>query len=372
MIAGTHVAFSTTLYLAGAAFFEYPPTLIGWALAAGASLLPDIDLPTSKLGRVLFPISTRLERTFGHRTLTHSLVALVGLAALVSPLLYLGHTAWFWAVVGGYWSHLWIDMVNRRGADLLWPSPIRVVFPGNPSYRLTAGSKAEMVLFVCLIGFAALFYPISGTGIRAGLQHLLGNFDMAYETFVKNAGRKWYTLELEATDNLSLAQVECACTVVGVWRSGLIVLENGELRAVGASETAHNLYPVSAKLIEGDELRVVSQRVDMRGRSLRWLLDRIDTDRTYYLSGEVRMGSRLDNPVTELQLYKPARFSGQVLRLHYARAQDLDERYKNMVGAEGEVFVQYWLREGDPPIALDGQGGAGDEGGIPPELEQFL
>jgi inner membrane protein len=26
-------------------------------------------------------------------------------------------------VVGGYWSHLWIDMLNVRGMDLFWPSP---------------------------------------------------------------------------------------------------------------------------------------------------------------------------------------------------------------------------------------------------------
>jgi inner membrane protein len=66
VIAGTHVAFATTLYLGGAALFEYKPDLVGWGLAAAASLLPDIDLPTSRLGRAFFWISTRLERRFGH------------------------------------------------------------------------------------------------------------------------------------------------------------------------------------------------------------------------------------------------------------------------------------------------------------------
>jgi inner membrane protein len=144
VIAGTHVAFATTLYLGGAALFEYEPGTIGWALAVGASLLPDIDLPTSRFGRVFF-ISTNLERNFGHRTVTHSFIALALVAALTS-FLYFIEPIYFWSVVGGYWSHLWIDMLNLRGADLLWPSPVRVVFPGNPSYRMEAGSKAEMVL----------------------------------------------------------------------------------------------------------------------------------------------------------------------------------------------------------------------------------
>lgn len=261
-------------------------------------------------------------------------------------------------------------MVNLRGSDLLWPSPARVVFPGNRNYRIEVGSKAEMILLVSLVSFNLVIFPVSNIGLRAGLQHLLGNFDMAYDTFIQGAGRHWYTLDMEATDNLTLQSVRCDCPIVGVWRRGLIVLEGDELRAVGASETAHNLYPISAKLIKGEPLQVISQRVDMRGRNLRWLLDQVDTRRTYYISGEVRVGSRMDRPVVDLQLYKPASFSGQVLQLHYARAQDLG-RYMTMVGAEGELFVQYWMREGDPPLEVDIEEPA-NEDQIPPELRRFL
>jgi len=369
LIAGTHVAFATTLYLGGAALLEYQPNLIGWALAAGASLLPDIDLPTSRLGRVFFFLSTRLERDFGHRTAAHSLVALALVAALAS-FLYFIKPIYFWSVIGGYWSHMWLDMLNLRGADLLWPSPVRVVFPGNPAYRIEAGSKAEMILLVSLLLFSLMLYPVSGMGFRTGLQHLLGNFDMAYDTFIKNAGKHWYAMKLEATDNLSLKQVQCDCPVVGVWRQGLIVLEGDELRAVGKSETAHNLYPTHTELFEGEPLHVISHHVDMRGRTLRWLLERIDTSRTYYILGELRMGSRLDNPLDDLQLYRPAYFTGEVLRLHYARAQDLD-RYLEMPVADGELFVQFWLKPGDAPLEL-GVEDPGDVDVIPPELRQYL
>jgi inner membrane protein len=104
--------------------------------------------------------------------------------------------------VGGYWSHLWIDMLNLRGADLLWPSAVRMVMPGNKNYRMEAGSKAEMVLLVSLLAIALLLYPVSGIGFRHGLANLLGSFKMAQEQFVKNAGQHWYSLRMEATDNL--------------------------------------------------------------------------------------------------------------------------------------------------------------------------
>jgi inner membrane protein len=49
--------------------------------------------------------------------------------------------------------------------------------------------------------------------------------------------------------------------VLGVWQSGLIVLHDGKPRAVGENQVHHNLYPIGAKLIEGELLEVVSYKV---------------------------------------------------------------------------------------------------------------
>jgi inner membrane protein len=66
---GTHLAFASVLYLGGTTLFGYKPDWIGWLLAAVASLGPDVDLPTSKIGRLFFWLSVPLERRFGHRTI---------------------------------------------------------------------------------------------------------------------------------------------------------------------------------------------------------------------------------------------------------------------------------------------------------------
>ena len=81
MTLGTHVAFASVLYLGGATLFGYRPDWIGWLLAAAASLLPDADLPPSKIGRLFWFLSVPLERRFGHRTLTHSALGLAMAAA---------------------------------------------------------------------------------------------------------------------------------------------------------------------------------------------------------------------------------------------------------------------------------------------------
>jgi inner membrane protein len=62
------------------------------------------------------------------------------------------------------------------------------------------------------------------------------------------------------------------------------------------------------------------------------------------------VGGKLER-VEDLDLYRPVDFDGKVLRLHYARAEGL-KLYLGMVAAQGEVYVQVWLRPGDSPVEL--------------------
>jgi len=364
---GTHIAFASVLYLGGATLFGYPPDGVGWLLVAVASLGPDVDLPTSKVGRLFFWLSVPLERRFGHRTITHSAVGLLVVALIASPLWWV-RPLYFWCVLGGTWSHVWIDMLNVRGADLFWPSPVRVVAPGNRNWRLEVGSKAEMMLLSALLLLTVALYPLSHLGFRDALQAVVRSFDISVEQYQRQIGTHWYELDLVASDNLTLERVHCRCPVVGLWKGGLIVLREGQPRAVGKSEAYHNLLPISARLIEGEPLRVQSVKVEMRGRTLRWLLGKIDQRRVYFLNGEVQTG-RVE-PVADIELYQPVTYSGQTMAIRYARAQELGP-WLDLVAAKGEVFVQFWLRPGEQPVVFD-PGNEPPADPIPGELRRFL
>ncbi len=368
MTLGTHVAFASVLYLGGATLFGYQPDLIGWLLAATASLLPDVDLPPAKIGRLFWWLSVPLERRFGHRTITHSAIGIAAVALLAAPLWFVS-PLYFWSAVGGYGSHLWIDMLNIRGVDLFWPSPVRLVTPGNRNWRLAVGSKGEMILLSALLALTVALYPLSHLGFRDALQALLKSFDMAVEQYARVSGTHWYALELTATDNLTLERVTCRCPVVGTWKNGFIVLHDGQPRAVGKSEAQHNLLPVAARLIEGEPLRVQSEKVEMRGRTLRWLLSKIDQRRTYFLNGEIQTG-KVD-PVANIELYRPVAYSGQTMTLRYARAQELGP-WLDLVAAKGEVFVQFWLKPGEAAVTLGAGKERREEDRIPEQLRRFL
>ncbi len=93
-------------------------------VAAVASLFPDIDTHTSKLGSRMKPVSTMIQLVIGHRTLFH--------APLLYLLLTLGlyhhfpqYQNYIIAAAAGAGSHILLDAANPSGIPLLYPLPQR-------------------------------------------------------------------------------------------------------------------------------------------------------------------------------------------------------------------------------------------------------
>ena len=124
VMAGSHVVLGAAAWIWAAPHLGMPvldPLAV--AVCAIGALLPDIDHPSSWVGRRLRVISRPLAATIGHRGVTHSLVAVVaclvflrwqGLSrAVIDPLLV------------GYLSHLAADLLTTGGLRLAWPSSKR-------------------------------------------------------------------------------------------------------------------------------------------------------------------------------------------------------------------------------------------------------
>ncbi len=92
---------------------------LGVAFALLLGLTPDLDTPKSLVGSLARSISVPLERRVGHRTATHSLLALgfvAGVAYLLAPAQWLG-------LAGAYGSHLLLDLlIGVQGIRLGWPA----------------------------------------------------------------------------------------------------------------------------------------------------------------------------------------------------------------------------------------------------------
>ena len=143
---------------------------------------------------------------------------------------------------------------------------------------------------------------------------------------------------------------------------------------MGDNRLERNFHPLQARLLQGEPLRVVAERVELRGHTLRWLLSRIDQSRPYYLLGEVEIadgrGPAITGRLDSVDTYNPASYRGGILRLHYARAAEL-EPWLDLVATRGEIVVQFWLKPGEAAVTL-GAGEEQREERIPAQLRRFL
>ncbi len=95
---------------------DVPPLIVAASLLL--ALLPDLDTPKSLIGSLLRPISVPIERRLGHRTATHSVLAL----ALVAGVAFILAPAWWLVLAGAYASHLLLDLlIGVQGIMLFWP-----------------------------------------------------------------------------------------------------------------------------------------------------------------------------------------------------------------------------------------------------------
>lgn len=149
MLGNTHIVGGITASLAFAQISNENPLILVGAGIVGA-LLPDICHSGSKIGRT-FPISSKIvNKLFGHRTFTHSLLFLACVALLMNA--FVPYKAITIGLLLGMVSHLVLDMATRQGVKLFFPIKIKVRFP----FTIKTGGKGEKYVFTAL-SLLALF-----------------------------------------------------------------------------------------------------------------------------------------------------------------------------------------------------------------------
>lgn len=130
------------------------PMLIGGYFGG---LLPDIDHPGSKMGRALYPIAWVVNKLFGHRGATHSLLALLltSILFLLPSFLLDGFPAFLYTqfaigVSVGFLSHLLLDMSTKSGIPLFYP----FIRKSQRIARFTTG-KHDVLVSAIAVGITA-------------------------------------------------------------------------------------------------------------------------------------------------------------------------------------------------------------------------
>jgi inner membrane protein len=124
------------------------------------SLLPDIDHTKSWIGKSVYPIAKWLSRNYGHRTITHSLLFLVGVF-LISLFIEKNFRADYSISIILFFSilsHFIFDMVTLAGIPLFYPfykNPC--VLPANPEMRIRSGNIRQEGIILFMFCFLTFF-----------------------------------------------------------------------------------------------------------------------------------------------------------------------------------------------------------------------
>lgn len=246
MLAPTHSVFGIFLTLIILAVFGIQWSL-HWSIIMFAiigAIMPDIDHPRSVIGKLFPYISIPLERKYGHRTITHSFIGwgiftaifafIVFFAALVFVFL-LKADVWIWELAPrwtaafsiSYFSHLILDMFNRRGSQMFWPDPSRDVIPKNPKFRPESGSRVELFIFLILFVLMLFAFPVSKYGIASSLRWLMatpGSAMQEYKTMKTHA-----YIEFAGVFSDTKEPVEGTAEILDVQSSKLVILYKGDI-----------------------------------------------------------------------------------------------------------------------------------------------
>jgi inner membrane protein len=147
-ILGGYVFAGTLCSFTDVNVFEKPEYIAACALF---SILPDIDATKSAIGKTLYPVAWIINRKFGHRTITHSLVFLAFVWLVMFALAkfqIIPNSELVKIAVFATISHFVFDMITVSGIPLLFPFfKNQCVVPGNVNFRFKSGEwKSEVII----------------------------------------------------------------------------------------------------------------------------------------------------------------------------------------------------------------------------------
>ena len=327
MTAPTHVAFAEFVYLLILTTTGVALSLPNAAAVALASVLPDIDTGTSTVGRMFPVLSRRVERRFGHRTLTHSALFIAGMGVILLPFV-----AWdrdiYTCILAGYTTHPFLDTMTVNGVKLLHPvSSVRCVFPlevNHPSrYRMRTGSRLDRLLgLIFLLGCIPTFF-VASQGYERFVRFAQRNIESAVRDYNEFSRSNLVYAQISAHNLLTKEQITGRFEIVGALNNHTVLFKgaDGRLHSLG-NEYQSEYVAESALCDKGEVVRVVIQQIDMQNQPLGLVESFVDTAAECRFFGEFRTLDHFSAP-QEGNVFSPITGSSGNLRLNYASVDDI-------------------------------------------------
>ena len=367
---GTHLTGGLLAYTLSATLFQIPWTPAGLVLAGAASAAPDIDTLGSTVGRTFKPLAKRIERRWGHRTITHCYAAQAAVVVLFLPLVWWGQPHLYAAIVAGYVSHCFLDTWTIQGVRVFWPwDERRGVFPyynrQETAYRTRSGSRVDTFFGVLFLGLTVPFAVVQFQGYHRLVRTVQADASAAVRDFLDWSGDgHLVSVTVSAADPEHMRRLDGTYDAIGTTGISTLLVrdpETGETFSLGEAYSA-NFQPDKVSAHKGDAVTVSRRRVDLAGRVVADLenLVPLGTDGTrarHLLDGQLST-TEGDGITNDAFHFNTVTGSGANLNLQFATLDDLRRLgLLDRIVETGVVNVRVYLPEGSiesyDPTALE-------------------
>ena len=348
MTSPTHIAFAESLYLLILTPSGVPLDWRGTLITAFVSLLPDIDLPTSWLGRIFFFISEPIERTFGHRTITHSvlfaLCAMLFAYFLESLDLVYPDTASLFSMA--YFSHIILDSCTIQGVKMFYPISTRdCVFPYDPrspySYRIKSGSKADTILFFFIATLLIPLYIFASSGFERLIRVTQKTPQAALRDYYELSTSHIVYADIDAVNTLTHDRINGRFELVGIRDPNTLLFSSGtNVYTLGENPASDNFISNSIVCVPGPEAKTSVISVNLSGQLLSSLKNfTSQTDETRFF-GSLEADQRVELP-QNFDRFNTISSYGSIVRFDHASYDDiLRLSIENTLILKGQLTVK--------------------------------
>ncbi|WP_446871254.1 metal-dependent hydrolase [Phormidesmis sp. 146-12] len=234
-----------TIATAGVSLILGTADPLALCLALVGSQLPDIDTSTSTIGKILFPISNWIEERYPHRTITHSLLATLGIAAFSLAIGSLTQNISVWAALPlGHLLACFSDCFTKQGVMLFYPYPVWAVSVANPRRRITTGSATELwVLSLAIVLLLVGVHAATGGGITQNVVQALGMREAAVDVYNQKASSNHIYAQINGIWSSDRTRVDGRFFIVAVEGNEFVVSDGKGLYQTGKQILADRVTP---------------------------------------------------------------------------------------------------------------------------------
>lgn len=312
MMALTHAAIAaagTTLFLG-----DGSPLILG--LAVLGSQLPDLDTSTSLIGQIFFPVSRWIEKRYPHRSLTHSFLATIAIAAFSLPLWQLGWKYW----AGLPLAHIitcFADTFTKQGVQLFFPQPVWCVCGSNPNRRLTTGGTGEYWVLAAAMALLIIGLNISNTGgLELKVTQLLGLKEGTQRVYNTNAGNNHVYVQIQGARASDRTPINKRYFVLGQSGASYVVMDNQ-----GIYKTGEQIVTTKTSIQIGDKATTQTQQLTFDDESPLEVLQQLQQqhlDSLIVLSGQLKVDMPEDIQIKiDVNKFTTAKLSTDTLTFEY-------------------------------------------------------